>query len=196
MIEFFTSNFSFIHAREKFCVCSASERATSTPEIREKGILTNLDPTKAIAQNVNSITTEPDLTSYSATALPKEKVCSTLTGQVKQGTRGRGRGRKALWKENDALLKGKEQPEWLLRGGGDGKLGGSLVHLDQDRQPAVHSPRGRGKGILCASVDTASMKTPQTPTRKSPCRESSPGTSLGSNTAEAQLINSKKDRHP
>jgi hypothetical protein len=68
LIEFFTSNFSSIHAKEKFCVYSATERATSTPEIRKKGNLT-LDATKAIDQNANSITKEPDFTSISAKAV-------------------------------------------------------------------------------------------------------------------------------
>jgi hypothetical protein len=180
MIEFFTSNFSSIHAKEKFCVNSASERTTSTPEIRKNGNLTG-GSTKAIDQNANSITNKADFASISYKAMPQEKIDSTLPGQVKQVTRGRGRGRRALWKENDAL------------------------------------PSGMGRGILCASVNTASMKTRKshrhestpttlgstntakrsspmknalaTPIRKSPRRkfphhESSPSTTLGSNTAK------------
>ncbi len=44
MIEFFTSNFSSIYKKEKFCVCNASEQPTSTPENRKRGNLTNLVP--------------------------------------------------------------------------------------------------------------------------------------------------------
>ncbi len=171
-----------------------SEQPTPKPEMSKRGILANIYGTEASALNANahSPTEKSALTTYVRT-LPKKKVLSTPTGvPVQHGPRGRGRGRKALWGDENVMSEScKEQ--WL-------PVGGCPLGSNRTQKIAETSV------ILQAETQLSVKTAAQTPTRNSPFH--SPGTSLRSNTiqkitetaemlqAEGQSMQSKKRMTP
>ena len=112
-IAYFTENFLSIHAKEKLSLCMVSEQQIPKPEMSKRGNLPIPYPeASALNANKHSPHFKPALTTYEK-ALTNEKVLSTPTGLVQQGPRGRGRGRKALWGDENALLECRKE-QWML----------------------------------------------------------------------------------